>query len=151
MDYAEFFEEVTDYRVQGRCLHELSDILLLVLCGLLADCETFEDIYDYACDKEATLREFMDLPAGIPSHDTLNRVFRHLMPTEDAHRAGTLPEPVGAGYRDLAGRSAPDYRREAAARHHACRQTAGPGPARQRLGRRAAPVPGADGGGNQAQ
>ena len=82
MDYAEFFEEVTDYRVQGRCLHELSDILLLVLCGLLADCEIFEDIYDYACDKEATLREFMDLPAGIPSHDTLNRVFRHLMPTE---------------------------------------------------------------------
>ena len=50
MDYAEFFEEVTDYRVAGRCLHELSDIILLVLCGLLADCETFEDIYDYACD-----------------------------------------------------------------------------------------------------
>ena len=82
MDHAEFFEEVTDYRVQSRCLHELSDILLLVLCGLLADCETFEDIYDYARDKEATLREFMDLLAGIPSHDTLNRGFHHLAPTE---------------------------------------------------------------------
>ena len=82
MDYADFFEEVTDYRVEGRCSHELSDILLLVLCGLLADCETFEEIYDYACDKEATLREFMDLPAGLPSHDTLNRVFRYLDPTE---------------------------------------------------------------------
>ena len=42
MDCAEFFEEVTDYREAGRCLHELSDILLLVLCGLLADCEAFE-------------------------------------------------------------------------------------------------------------
>ena len=42
----------------------------------------FEDICDYACDKEATLRGFVDLPAGIPSHDTLNRVFRHLVPTE---------------------------------------------------------------------
>ena len=82
MDYAEFFEEVTDYRVQGRCLHELSDILLLVLCALLTDCEMFEDIYDCARDKGATLRKFMDLPAGIPSHDTLNRVFRHLAPTE---------------------------------------------------------------------
>ena len=82
MNYAEFFEEVTDYRVQGRCLHELSNILLLVLCGLLSDCETFENIYDYACDKEATLRAFMDLPAGIQSHDTLNRVFRRLTPTE---------------------------------------------------------------------
>ena len=82
MDYAEFFEEVTDYRVQDRCLHELSDILLLVLCGLLADYETFEDIYAYAWDKEATLREFRELPAGIPSHDTLNSVFQHLAPTE---------------------------------------------------------------------
>jgi len=82
MDYAEFFDEVTDYREAGRCLHELSDILLLVLCGLLADCETFEEIYDYARDKEVTLRAFMDLPAGIPSHDTLNRVFRRLDPVE---------------------------------------------------------------------
>ena len=63
-------------------MHELSDIFLLVLCGLLADCETFEGIYDYACDKEATLREFMDLPAGITSHETLNRVFRRLAPAE---------------------------------------------------------------------
>lgn len=82
MHYAEFFEEVTDCRESGRCLHELSDILLLVLCGLLADCETFEEIYDYACDKQVTLREFMDLAAGIPSHDTLNRVFRRLAPLE---------------------------------------------------------------------
>ena len=82
MDYAGFFEEVTDYREVGRCLHELSDILLLVLCGLLADWETFEEIYDYACDKETVLRQFMALPAGIPSHDTLNRVFRRLNPAE---------------------------------------------------------------------
>ena len=82
MVHAEFFEEVTDYRVQGRYLHELSDILLLVLYELLGDCETFEDIYDYACDEEAMLREFMDLPAGISSHDTLNRVSRHLAPAE---------------------------------------------------------------------
>lgn len=82
MNYAEFFEKVTDCRESGRCLHELSDILLLVLCGLLADCETLEEIYDYACDKEAVLRQFMALPTGIPSHDTLNRVFRHLNPAE---------------------------------------------------------------------
>ena len=45
MDHADFFEEVTDYRVAGHCLHELGDIILLVLCGLLADGWTFEDIY----------------------------------------------------------------------------------------------------------
>ncbi len=78
----DFFDEVTDYRETGRCHHELHDIIWLVLCGLLADCETFEDIYDYACDKEQVLREFLSLPAGIPSHDTLNRVFRRLDPQE---------------------------------------------------------------------
>ena len=33
-------------------------------CG--AGCEMFEDIYDYACDKE----QFLRLPAGIPAYDT---------------------------------------------------------------------------------
>lgn len=77
-----FFWEVTDFREEGRCLHELSDIILLVLCGLLADCDTFEEIYDYACDKETVLRRFLALPAGIPSSYTLQRVFRHLTPVE---------------------------------------------------------------------
>ncbi|MGI4870508.1 MAG: transposase family protein [Janthinobacterium lividum] len=46
----DFFWQVTDYRVAGRCIHELNDIIWLVLCGLLTDCEDFEKIYDYACD-----------------------------------------------------------------------------------------------------
>ena len=145
MDYAEFFEEVTDYRVAGRSLHELSDILLLVLFGLLAECETFKDICGYACDKEATLREFMDLPAGIPSYDTLNRVFRHLEPTELER---CLSQWVTAIVALLAGRHLIiDGKR--------LRGTYGPapspGPARARLGGRAARVPGPNGGGNQAK
>lgn len=78
----DFFWEVTDFRVEGRRLHELSDIIWLVLCGLLADCETFEEIYDYACDKQAVLAQFLSLPAGIPSPYTLQRVFAHLNPVE---------------------------------------------------------------------
>ena len=81
-EFEGFFWEVTDFREEGRCLHELSDIILLVLCGLLADCETFEEIYDYACDKEPLLRRLLALPAGIPSCYTLQRVFRHLNPVE---------------------------------------------------------------------
>ncbi len=65
-----------DPRQNGKCYHELSDIIMIVLCGYLADCEDFEEIYDYACDKQALLAEFLALPCGIPSHDTLNRVFR---------------------------------------------------------------------------
>lgn len=76
------FFEVDDPRQEGKCFHQLSDIIMLVLCGYLADCEGFEEVYDYAIDKELVLREFLDLPCGIPSHDTLNRVFRLLDPTQ---------------------------------------------------------------------
>lgn len=82
MDVAEFFFEVDDPRQEGKCFHQLSDIIMLVLCGYLADCEGFEEVYDSACDKEPVLRQFLELPCGIPSHDTLNRVFRLIDPTQ---------------------------------------------------------------------
>jgi predicted transposase YbfD/YdcC len=82
MDVADLFFEIDDPRQEGKCLHQLSDILMIVLCGYLCDCEGFEEVYDYACDKEDVLREFLELPCGIPSHDTLNRVFRRLAPTQ---------------------------------------------------------------------
>lgn len=82
MDVAEFFFEIDDPRQEGKCFHQLSDIIMIVLCGYLADCEGFEEVYDYACDKQDLLAEFLDLPCGIPSHDTLNRVFRRIDPRQ---------------------------------------------------------------------
>jgi predicted transposase YbfD/YdcC len=82
MDVAEFFFEVDDPRQSGKCYHELSDIIMIVFCGYLADCEGFEEVYDYACDKKELLSEFLELPCGIPSHDTLNRVFRLIDPKQ---------------------------------------------------------------------
>jgi predicted transposase YbfD/YdcC len=84
MDVAELFFEIADPRQAGKCYHELSDIIMIVLCGYLSDCAGFEEVYDYAVDKEEVLREFLALPFGIPSHDTLNRVFRLLEPTQVA-------------------------------------------------------------------
>lgn len=80
MKWETIFEEVEDFRVQGRCLHRLTDILMIVLCGLIADCEDFEEIEDFANDRQAFLSTFLALPNGIPSHDTMNRVLRHLNP-----------------------------------------------------------------------
>lgn len=76
MNVAEFFFELDDPRRDASCYHVLSDIVMIVLCGYLADCEDFEEIHDYALDKHQLLKEFLELPFGIPSHDTLNRVFR---------------------------------------------------------------------------
>jgi predicted transposase YbfD/YdcC len=73
-----YFEELPDFRVKGRCLHELSDIVMLVLCGFIADCEDFEEVEGFGHDKRECLQTFLKLPNGIPSHDAMNRVLRHL-------------------------------------------------------------------------
>lgn len=80
MNLEKQFEGVRDFRVAGRCLHKLSDVLLLVLCGILADCSDFSEIYDYGKDKEDFFRRDLglELANGIPSEDTLWRVMRHL-------------------------------------------------------------------------
>ena len=88
-----FFWEMTDFREEGRCLHELSNIILLVLCGLLADCATFEEIYDYACNKELVLRRLLALPAGIPLR--VHPATGVLRPQPGG--VGGQPEVLGAG------------------------------------------------------
>jgi hypothetical protein len=80
MDVADFFFELYDPRQDGKCYHVLSDIVLIVLCEYLADCEGFVEVYAY--DKQETLKEFLELPCGIPSHDTLGRVFCLLDPLQ---------------------------------------------------------------------
>ena len=72
--------EVQDFRVQGRCYHQLGDILGLVLCGTLADCDDFSEMEDYGNDNIDFLKEELGFgfTNGIPSEDTLDRVLRHL-------------------------------------------------------------------------
>lgn len=84
MNLQKHFTEVKDFRVKGRCLHELTDILLIVLLGTLADCSDFPEIEDYAKGKEVFLKEELGLLllSGIPSEDTLSRVVRFLKPSE---------------------------------------------------------------------
>ena len=84
MNLQKHFTEISDFRVTGRCLHELSDVLLIILLGTLADCGDFSEIEDYATDKEVFLREKVGLLllSGIPSEYTLRRVVRFLKPAE---------------------------------------------------------------------
>lgn len=80
MQISTYFTEVQDFRVPGRCLHQLSDILGLVLCGTLADCDDFSEIEDFGNDNVGFLKEALgfDFANGIPSEDTLDRVIRYL-------------------------------------------------------------------------
>lgn len=73
---------VRDPRLDRKKLHPLSDILFLSVCAGLCGCDTWEDIYDFAVIREDWLKQYISLPNGIPSPDTIARVFSLLNPKE---------------------------------------------------------------------
>jgi predicted transposase YbfD/YdcC len=60
--------------------HRLEDIIVIGFCSVVAGCDDFVEIADFANQNEAFFRTFLELPHGIPSHDTFNRVFAVLKP-----------------------------------------------------------------------
>ena len=76
------FQNITDPRVKNRSSHLLMDVLVIALLATLAGADSFNDIELFAKSKEPWLRTFLELPNGIPSHDTINRVFSLILPEE---------------------------------------------------------------------
>ncbi len=70
------FGDMPDPRVQGRCDHALIDIILIAVCAVLCGAESWSEVEEFGQAKETWLRQYLELPAGIPSHDTFSRVFR---------------------------------------------------------------------------
>lgn len=75
-----FFSQLEDPRVEKRCDHKLSDILFIALCTLICNGEDFYDMEEFGHQRENWLREHLELPNGIPSHDTFNRTLQLLSP-----------------------------------------------------------------------
>src|SRR5438552_4178181 len=73
-------ESVADPRVNRGRRHKLVDILVIALCGFLAGCEGWVDVELFGISKQKWLEKFLELPNGIPSHDTFGRVFALLDP-----------------------------------------------------------------------
>jgi len=78
----EHFTSVPDPRIERHRWHKLSDILVIAVCAVLSGAESYPAIEDFGTERETWLRQFLELPAGIPSHDTFNRVLRLLDPVE---------------------------------------------------------------------
>jgi predicted transposase YbfD/YdcC len=77
----ERLQTIADPRRQSENLkHPLVDIIILGFCGVLAGCEDFVEIAEWAKVHAEFFGTFLALPHGIPSHDTFNRVFAMLKP-----------------------------------------------------------------------
>jgi len=76
----ECFEGLPDPRVDRTRDHKLVDILVIGLCSQLTGGEGFTDMEVFGEAKREWLGKFLELPNGIPSHDTFNRVFSAIDP-----------------------------------------------------------------------
>ena len=78
----ECFAEVVDPRIERTKRHLLSDILALSVLAVIAGAEGWEDIAEFGRQKQGWLKQCLRRPHGIPSHDTISRLFRALKPAE---------------------------------------------------------------------
>jgi len=81
-DLETIFAQVEDPRVERTKLHRLRDIIILAICGVICGAEGWVEIEEFGKAKEAWFTELLDLPNGIPSHDTFGRVFACIDPKQ---------------------------------------------------------------------
>lgn len=74
----EHLKELPDPRVERSELHKLTDIMFIALCAVISGADSYEEMAEYGRSKETFLRRFLELPNGIPSHDTFNRLLSRL-------------------------------------------------------------------------
>lgn len=78
----EHFSGVGDPRVDRTKDHLLIDIISIAICAIISGAEGWVDMENYGKSKLDWLKTFLELPNGIPSHDTFGRVFSLLDPNE---------------------------------------------------------------------
>src|SRR4051812_49154590 len=91
------FRAVADPRRRRKVEHPLTDILVIAVCAVIACAESWNDIALYGRSKLAWLRTFLELPNGIPSHDTFRRVFMLIDPQGSRirdHRLSVMQGPA---------------------------------------------------------
>jgi len=76
------FESLTDPRMERTKRHQLFDIVILTLCATLGGANSYADVERFGKAKLAWFLRHLELPNGIPSHDTIGRVFARLNPAE---------------------------------------------------------------------
>jgi predicted transposase YbfD/YdcC len=81
-DLETIFAQVEDPRMDRTKLHRLRDIIILAICGVICGAEGWVEIEEFGKAKQAWFTELLQLPNGIPSHDTFGRVFALMDPKQ---------------------------------------------------------------------
>src|SRR4028119_2470578 len=76
------FASLTDPRIERTKLHQLLDLITIAVCAVICGADSWVEIEEFGHAKLSWFRSFLDLPNGIPSHDTFGRVFAALDPEQ---------------------------------------------------------------------
>jgi hypothetical protein len=74
------FRTLIDPRINRRKLHSLLDIIILSILAVLCGADTYEEMELFGKENYCFLKQFLSLKNGIPSQDTVNRVFQRINP-----------------------------------------------------------------------
>jgi len=75
---AAHFAELEDPRSGPAILHRLIDTVVIALCAVICGADGWVEVEQFGQAKYTWLKGFLELPHGIPSHDTFGRVFARL-------------------------------------------------------------------------
>jgi predicted transposase YbfD/YdcC len=78
----EHFAKVSDPRIGNATRHKLMDIMVLAICAVICGADGWSDVALFGRSKFKWFKTFLELPHGIPSHDTFGRVFSRINPEE---------------------------------------------------------------------
>ena len=92
--FRQFFKGDEDPRISNATKHDFHEMILLSLLSSLCGGETCVDTADFAAANEGFLHRFMCLKHGLPSHDSLSRLFR----TMDSAPLAAALERFAAGW-----------------------------------------------------
>ncbi|MGF1486941.1 MAG: ISAs1 family transposase [Prochloraceae cyanobacterium] len=79
---SDYFKNLKDPRIERTKRHKLIDIITITICAVICGADGWSDIELFGKSKYKWLKKFLELPNGIPSHDTLSRVFSLIDPEE---------------------------------------------------------------------
>ncbi|MBW2740000.1 MAG: ISAs1 family transposase [Deltaproteobacteria bacterium] len=74
------FSRIPDFRCKHNKRHKLVDIMVITICAVIGGANDWNAIETFGNAKIAWLQTFLELPNGIPSHDTFRRIFSILSP-----------------------------------------------------------------------
>lgn len=92
--FIEYCEYIDDYRQEGKVKHQLKDILFIAVAATIANADSWPQVEVFAEDNEEWFRKYLELPYGIPSHDTYERVFDRIDPEQFAKAFNTWTNEI---------------------------------------------------------